>query len=122
MKDRWPDRRADPQADNGPRNAFAEVVSSRLAGTMTIDFEERRRQREDDPNAVRCARCGEWIFSRSTRCPKCGVNFQGEAFQFVHERLDELIVDRSHRRRKALVIIAVLLIVLLVGAVLYFSR
>ena len=89
---------------------------------MPIDFEERRQRHENDPNRVRCARCGEWIFSRSTRCPKCGVNFQGEAFQFVHERSDELISEQSRRRRKALIMVAVLVVVLLAGIVLYFNR
>ena len=89
---------------------------------MTIDFEARRRQAESDPNKVRCAHCGAWIFSRATRCPKCGVNFLGEAFQFSHPELDEIPGDRITRRRRALLIAFILTILLIVGVSLYFAR
>lgn len=89
---------------------------------MTIDFETRKRQSDDDPNRVRCARCGAWIFARSTRCPKCGVNFHGEAFQFVHESSDELGAERPLRRRRALLIAAILIVIVAVGTALFFSR
>ena len=89
---------------------------------MTIDFEARRRQAENDPNKVRCAHCGAWISSDATRCPKCGVYFQGEAFQFSHPKLDELSDDRITRRRRALVVAFVLILLFIAGISLYFGR
>ena len=89
---------------------------------MTVDFETWKRRSGDDPNKVRCARCGAWIFARANRCPKCGVHFDGEAFQFSHEPSDELIAEKPARRRRALVIAIILAIGLVVGVALYFAR
>lgn len=50
----------------------------------TLNFDEFRRQEEEDENLVRCVRCGKRILATSTRCPKCGVHFEGEAQDFVH--------------------------------------
>ena len=87
---------------------------------MTADFEEARRRREHDPNRVRCAHCGKWIFARSTRCSECGTHFRGEAFQFTHES-DELFAERQRRRRRILIASVVLLVILVVASVLYFA-
>ena len=35
-----------------------------------------------DPDWVRCARCKKRIRATETQCPKCGVHFQGEAYDF----------------------------------------
>jgi hypothetical protein len=55
-----------------------------LVDDEPLNFEERRRRREENPSTVRCARCGEWIVATATRCPECGVHFQGEAQEFTH--------------------------------------
>jgi hypothetical protein len=47
-----------------------------------LNFEEFRRRREENASTVRCAKCGEWIVATATRCPECGVHFQGEAQDF----------------------------------------
>jgi len=41
----------------------------------------------DEPDGVnvKCARCGKLIYRHATRCEYCGVNFQGEAYEFTHE-------------------------------------
>lgn len=49
-----------------------------------LNFEEHRRRREENASTVRCARCGEWIVATATRCPECGIHFQGEAQEFTH--------------------------------------
>ena len=49
-----------------------------------LNFEDHRRRREENASTVRCARCGEWIVATATRCPECGVHFQGEAQEFAH--------------------------------------
>jgi uncharacterized membrane protein YvbJ len=82
-------------------------------------FEEAKRRRDEDPNRVRCAHCGEWIFARSERCLKCGTYFLGEAFQFTHES-DEIEAERQRRRRRAVMIGAILALLLLVATTLYF--
>jgi hypothetical protein len=51
----------------------------------TLNFEDHRRRREHDPDLVRCARCGKTILGTSTRCPECGVHFQGAAEDFSHQ-------------------------------------
>ena len=89
---------------------------------MTIDFESHKRERDMDPNRVRCAHCGGWILSREKRCPKCGVHFLGEAFQFVHEPSDELVAERDTRRRRALAVGFVLVLLLLIGTTLFFLK
>lgn len=50
----------------------------------TLNFEEHRRRLEEGADTVRCARCGGWITAAATRCPECGVHFQGEAQDFTH--------------------------------------
>ena len=50
-----------------------------------LNFEEFRRRREENASTVRCAKCGEWIVATATRCPACGVHFQGEAQEFASE-------------------------------------
>jgi len=47
-------------------------------------FEEHRRRRDKNLDLVRCARCGKMILATATRCPECGVHFQGEAYDFEH--------------------------------------
>ena len=49
-----------------------------------LSFNDHRRNRDDDDDSVRCARCGKTILATSLRCPECGVHFQGEAQDFVH--------------------------------------
>jgi ribosomal protein L37E len=88
---------------------------------MTIDFGQAKRKHDDDPNKVKCSRCGEWIFARSTKCPRCGVFFQGEAFQFAHES-DELEQARAARKGRVLIIGITLLIAFGVAAALIFTR
>lgn len=46
-----------------------------------LNFEEFRRRREENAGTVRCAKCGEWIAATTT---ECGVNFQGQAQDFIH--------------------------------------
>ena len=55
-----------------------------MADEPTLNFEEYRRRADADPNRVRCAKCGTRIPMDATRCPECGVHFQGEAFQFTY--------------------------------------
>jgi hypothetical protein len=50
-----------------------------------LSFEEHRRRRDDNPSLVPCVRCGKRILATATRCPECGVHFQGEAQEFTHE-------------------------------------
>jgi predicted amidophosphoribosyltransferase len=80
-----------------------------------LSFEEHLRRREDNASTVRCARCGKWIVATATKCPECGVNFQGEAQDFAHpsER------DANPRTVPAWVlVIAVLLLLAMLAAVL----
>lgn len=86
---------------------------------MSSEFEEAKRRRDEDPNRVRCAHCGAWIFARSVKCDKCGTHFLGEAFQFTHKS-DDLNAERQRRRRRTLVIGALLALLLLVGTTLYY--
>ena len=87
---------------------------------MPSDFEEARRRREDDPNRVRCAHCGAWIFARATRCDRCGTHFLGEAFQFTHDS-DEIDDARQRRRRRAMVVVFALVVILAVAVTAYFA-
>jgi hypothetical protein len=50
-----------------------------------LNFEEHRRRREENPSTVRCARCRKWIVATATKCPECGVHFQGEAQDFAKD-------------------------------------
>jgi hypothetical protein len=49
-----------------------------------LSFEDHRQRREENANLVRCARCGKMILATATRCSECGVNFQGEAQDYLH--------------------------------------
>ncbi len=88
---------------------------------MTIDFDSHRRKRENDPNKVRCAHCGAWILAHETRCPKCGVHFRGEAFQFAYEAEDEMADANAARRKRAMIIAALLVAILIAGTFLFFA-
>ena len=81
---------------------------------MNVDFEKHKQSIESDPNRVRCAHCGAWIATRADRCPKCGVYFKGEAFQFVH-RSDELEAERRARARRLRIVGAVIALLFLLG-------
>jgi hypothetical protein len=74
----------------------------------TLSFEEARRKRDENPSLVRCARCGKTIVATVTRCPECGVHFQGEAQEFAHP--SEVSVESGGTPRWV-VLVAVLLIV-----------
>ncbi|MDB5311138.1 MAG: hypothetical protein JWO38_5340 [Gemmataceae bacterium] len=78
-----------------------------------LNFEDHRRRREENASTVRCARCGKWIVATATRCPECGIHFQGEAQDFAAEG------DPSPGSRRApawVVVIALLLMLaMLVG-------
>ena len=51
----------------------------------SLNFEEHHRRREENASVVRCARCKQWIVATATKCPECGVHFQGEAQDFADE-------------------------------------
>jgi hypothetical protein len=56
-------------------------------GDEILSFDEHRRRRgeeDDDDDFVPCARCGKRIHAAETRCPECGVHFQGRAEDFSH--------------------------------------
>ena len=63
-----------------------------------LNFEEFRRRREENASTVRCAKCGEWIVATATKCPECGVNFQGEADGFALARSERGTQDFSRDR------------------------
>lgn len=46
-----------------------------------ISFDAARRRLEED-DLVRCVRCKKMILATEARCPKCGVHFQGQAYEF----------------------------------------
>lgn len=76
-----------------------------------LSFEEHRRRRDDNPSLVPCARCGQRILATATRCPECGVHFQGEAQEFAHESERDL---RSAGRPVWVIALAVLILVAMV--------
>jgi uncharacterized membrane protein YvbJ len=88
---------------------------------VTADFEKHKRALEADSENVKCAHCGSWIPSRSKRCPKCGVHFRGEAFQFSHES-DELEKERRKRIRRIRNAAIVVGLLFLAGVALFFTR
>ena len=56
------------------------------------DIDEYADEEDNEEDDVRCARCRQWIPAFSTRCPKCGVNFEGQAQDFDEEE------EEYHRR------------------------
>lgn len=79
-----------------------------------LSFEEHRCRRDDNPSLVLCARCGKRILATATRCPECGIHFQGEAQEFTHE---------SERKPKVgapawvIVLAVLLLLAMLIGVI-----
>ena len=74
-----------------------------------LNFEEHRRRREENPSTVRCARCKEWIVATATKCPECGVHFQGEAQDFADAE------EGSGSKTWVIVVAVLLLLAMLVG-------
>lgn len=48
-----------------------------------LSFEQHRRRREENASLIPCFRCKKTILATATRCPECGVHFQGEAQDFA---------------------------------------
>ena len=46
-----------------------------------LNFEARRESAATD-STVQCPRCKKRIFMRDVRCEHCGLNFDGEAWEF----------------------------------------
>jgi len=88
---------------------------------MSVDFTKHKQLIENDPNRVRCAHCGAWVASRSSRCPKCGVHFKGEAFQFVHPS-DELEAERAARARRMRIVAVIIGLLFAAGVIAFFAR
>lgn len=80
-----------------------------------LSFEEHRRRRDKNPSLVPCARCGKKILATATRCPECGVHFQGEAQEFTH--VSEREAPNSGAPVWTIVLAALLLSAMLVGVV-----
>jgi predicted amidophosphoribosyltransferase len=77
-----------------------------------LDFPEHLRKREENPSLAPCARCGKLILATTTRCPECGVHFQGEAGDFTHP----FQRDASGRRLPMWVVVAAVLLIIAVVA------
>jgi hypothetical protein len=80
-----------------------------------LSFEEYRRRRDENPDRVRCARCGKSILATVIRCPECGVHFQGEAYEFTHP--SQRGSGRTRTRRWVVAVAVVLLAALVLGAI-----
>ncbi len=80
-----------------------------------LNFEEHRRRRDENASTVRCVRCGKWIAATVTRCPECGVNFQGEAQDFIHPSEQP---DKRGGRPIWVIVLAVVLLAAMAFAVL----
>jgi len=78
-----------------------------------LNFEEHRRRREENASTVRCVKCGEWIVATVTRCPECGVHFQGEAQDFSHP--SERLADQSGFPKWVVIVAVLLLVAMLIG-------
>ncbi len=50
-----------------------------------LNFEAHRRRRDANADLVPCAKCKRRIPALTTRCPECGVHFNGAAEDFVQE-------------------------------------
>ncbi len=45
---------------------------------------------DDDPGqTVSCAHCGRQIWTYAQRCPRCGVHFSGEAWEFRFDSMGQ---------------------------------
>ena len=69
-----------------------------------LSFEAHRRRRDENPSL---ARCGKTILATATRCPECGVHFQGAAQEFTHDS------ERDAPTRRAPVWVLVLAVLVL---------
>lgn len=79
-----------------------------------IDLQKARSATADRRQLVACAHCGRLIPTHSTRCPKCGVHFEGEAFMFGP---DAAAVGSARLRKVALVVVGLIVAVGLVFSI-----
>lgn len=77
-----------------------------------LSFDAKRRQWEEDDSQVRCANCGKWILSITSKCPHCGINFSGEAQDF------EYAGDEQYLRRGLPLWVIITAVVLLAMSIL----
>jgi|GEM_PF-4116478 len=76
-----------------------------------ISFDDARRRLEAD-DLIRCVRCQKMILATETRCPKCGVHFQGQAYEF------EKSADRPRSTRPFwITIVAIMLLIVFTSQV-----
>jgi hypothetical protein len=52
--------------------------------THVVDL-AAERSRLGGPYRLPCPRCARPVFQRATRCPHCGLWFDGEAYQFTSD-------------------------------------
>jgi len=65
---------------------------------------------DDDPSeTVACAKCGKQIWAYAQKCHLCGVNFQGEAWQFEPKDVKDSVSGRMW-----VVVIVVLIVAMLI--------
>jgi hypothetical protein len=80
-----------------------------------LSFEEHQRKRDANPSLVPCAKCGKRILATATRCPECGIHFQGQAQEFTHESESE---PATNGTPKWVIVVAVLLLLsMLLGVI-----
>lgn len=78
-----------------------------------LDFNKFTKGRGDHSDLVPCARCGKMINMYAVKCPLCGVNFQGRAYQFSPPKgLEETKRGRLRNRIIALILIITLFMIL----------
>jgi hypothetical protein len=76
------------------------------------------RSRLGGPYRLPCPRCARPVFQRATRCPHCGLWFEGEAYEFTTDT-DRLARGRTWtatRRALVLVVAAALIMLTLIVA------
>src|SRR5678816_2195272 len=100
-----------PGYDPPGLRAFVIPLVLRHMPEEALSFEEHKQKWDDNPTLVRCARCGHMILGSETRCPECGINFQGQAWEYTHP--SELAADAKPFKAWMIVVAIALIVALL---------
>lgn len=60
-----------------------------MSDRKVVDIGPERMRRKAKDLYVECARCGQKTFMHHGRCQRCGLWFDGEAFQFAPSDLED---------------------------------
>lgn len=72
-------------------------------------IDDRATSDDHEPEVVQCPKCGKAIWAYARKCPKCGIHFAGEAWQFADNTGRKGTSNSLNQRLGVIVVVLVIL-------------